>query len=97
MVKIIGGERISNDAVDIKYLLKSDQTHNLSGYEIDFIPDFRIEQGNILCSIETNQTDVEFAYYLQLNDNPIQKTWYSESKENHFKLTNEEISKFKID
>lgn len=73
------------------------QKHNLSRFEIDFIPDFRIEQGNIICSIETDQNDVEFAYYFQLNDNPIQKTWYSQSKENHFKINDEEISKFKIE
>ena len=73
------------------------EKYNLSRFEIDFIPDFRIEQGNIMCSIETNQNDVEFAYYFQLNDNPIQKTWYSESKENHFKINDEEISKFKLE
>ena len=73
------------------------QKHNLSRFEIDFVPDFRIEQGNIICSIDTNQDNVEFAYYFQLNDNPIQKTWYSQSKENHFKINDEEISKFKIE
>ena len=73
------------------------EKYNLSRFEIDFIPDFRIEQGNIICSIETDQNDVEFAYYFQLNDNPIQKTWYSQSKENHFKINDEEISKFKIE
>lgn len=73
------------------------QKHNLSKFEIDFIPDFRIEQGNIMCSIATDQNDVEFAYYFQLNDNPIQKTWYSQSKANHFKINDEEISKFKIE
>ena len=69
---------------------------NLNQSDIDFIPSFSISKNKINCSINTSQENLEFAFYLYLNDEEVRQKWYSENNITEFEIDKSLIEKFEI-
>ena len=69
---------------------------NLDQLEIDFIPSFNICKNKLNCSVKSTQENLEFAFYLYLNDEKVRQRWYSENDRAEFQIDKTPIEKFEI-
>tara|TARA_B110000008_G_scaffold279563_1_gene327226 strand:+ start:834 stop:1811 length:978 start_codon:yes stop_codon:yes gene_type:complete len=69
---------------------------NLNQFEIDFIPSFNITKNKLNCSINTSQENLEFAFYLYLNNEKVRQKWYSENNFAEFEIDKSIIEEFEI-
>jgi len=69
---------------------------NLNQSDIDFIPSFNISKDKLNCRINTSQENLEFAFYLYLNNEKVRQKWYSENNFAEFEIDKKQIEKFEI-
>jgi len=69
---------------------------NLNQSDIDFIPSFNISKDKLNCRINTSQENLEFAFYLYLNNEKVRQKWYSENNFAEFEIDKKLIEKFEI-
>ena len=70
--------------------------NDLNQSHIDFIPSFSINKNKLNCSINTSQENLEFAFYLYLNNEKVRQKWYSENNIAEFEIDKSLIEKFEI-
>lgn len=87
---------------DIVFFVKDEankihsKSTRLNQLDIDFIPYFEIREHKLYCSIQTGQENLEFAFYLYLNDQKVRQKWYSEYNSTEFEIDEKKIEKFEI-
>ncbi|MDC1419654.1 hypothetical protein N8653_02915 [Euryarchaeota archaeon] len=97
--------RIDNDKAKIYsviYFLKDEEgkIHSkkeiISPLDIDFQVRFRIIGNKIRCTAITSLENVEFAFYLYLNDEPVRKRGYGAKGEIEFEIGDVDINSFRL-
>ena len=71
-------------------------TSKLKPIQIDFNPLFMLKNNKLNCLIQTSQENLEFAFYLYLNNENVRQKWYSENNKVEFEIEKTPIKKFEV-
>tara|TARA_B110000467_G_scaffold72749_1_gene66010 strand:+ start:171 stop:1277 length:1107 start_codon:yes stop_codon:yes gene_type:complete len=72
------------------------KTEIIKQHDIDFRPSCSIDGQSIRCEIDTSQKHAEYAFYLYLNDEDVNKKWYTAEKSVVFEIDDAPIHRFEV-
>lgn len=72
------------------------KTEKINQHAIDFLPSCSFEGKLIQCHVKTTQKNVEYAFYLYINDKQVVKKWYSKEKQIVFEMDDEPIQSVEV-
>jgi hypothetical protein len=72
------------------------ETVEIKPLEIDFVPSFTISESKFHCNIQTSQVNLQYAFYLSINDGAVIQNWYSEERETTFECDETKLDRFEI-